>query len=335
VKIRSFLVIVLALIAAGGLIFGYREMSKERKLETEREKPVAAKSLATLGTNGEAKLTLDEETQRRIALKVQQVASSTMVPELQGFGRVLDPAPLAALVAEIAVAHALLAASQKEFDRLKLLNQQKNASDKALQVAEVAARRDQIALESVRTRLLSSWGQAIAGQPDLAAFVRSLASLESALVRIDLPAGEVLTSPPFSARIQVVSAGKTSLSARLLGPAMSVDPQMQGQGFLFLLRTNSPQLVPGMAVAGYLPLRQEPLHGFTIPDSAVVRIGGHGWVYLQTGKETFTRRMISLEHPREDGWFVTDRLAAEDHVVIEGAQVLLSEEQKYQIKLFE
>src|SRR5439155_18172359 len=206
----------------------------------------------------------------------------------------------------------------------KRLNEQKNASDKALQAAEAAARRDQIGLESVRTRLVSGWGKAIAEQPDLAAFVGALASLESALVRIDLPAGEVLSTPPSNAHIVAASSGKTPFSAQLLGPAPNADPQVQGQGFLFLVKAESARLVPGMAVSGYLPLVREPLDGISIPDSAVVRLGGHGWVYVQTGKDTFSRRKISLDYPREDGWFVTGGVSAEDRVVIGGAQELLS-----------
>ena len=47
------------------------------------------------------------------------------------------------------------------------------------------------------------------------------------------------------------------------------------------------------------------------------------------------RRKVSLDHPREGGWFVADGLAGGERVVISGAQELLSEEQKYQIKMLE
>ncbi len=101
------------------------------------------------------------------------------------------------------------------------------------------------------------------------------------------------------------------------------------------MKANAARLVPGMAVRGYVPLAQKPLTGVTIPDSAVVRQAGQGWVYIQTGDDTFTRRKVSLDHPQEGGWFVADGLAGGDRVVISGAQELLSEEQKYQIKMLE
>jgi hypothetical protein len=247
---------------------------------------------------------------------------------------VLDPAPLAALSAELASAEAALVASQKEFDRLRTLSEQQNASDRVLQSAEAAARRDKITVESVRLRLVTGWGKEIAERADLADFIRSLAALESSVVRIDLPAGEMAGKPPANARIAAFG-GKAAVPAQLLGPAPNADPQMQGEGFLFLTKSGSVRLVPGLAVGGYLELQREPLTGFTVPDSAVVRQGGSGWIYVQTGAETFTRRKIPLDHPREDGWFVTQGVTAGDRVVVGGAQELLSEEEKYQIRMLD
>jgi hypothetical protein len=95
-----------------------------------------------------------------------------------------------------------------------------------------------------------TWGRAVAERPDLLAFVRSLAASESAVVRIDLPAGEVIKSPPPSACIVVAAAEDRPVAAQLIGPSPLVDPQVQGQGFLFLIKTNSARLIPGTAVSG-------------------------------------------------------------------------------------
>src|SRR5438445_1931144 len=194
-----------------------------------------------------------------------------MNPELKAYGRVLDPAPLAALSLELVSAQVALAASEREFERLKLLNEQKSASDRALQAAEVTAWRDRIAVEGTRSRLVSAWGKAVAERSNLAELAHSLTSRESALVRVDLPAGESLNPAPVGGRIVAVSGDDHGLQAALLGPSPAVDPQMQGQGFLLLLSTNSLGLVPGAAVTGYLRVPGAPVTGFTVPDSAVVR----------------------------------------------------------------
>ncbi len=47
----------------------------------------------------------------------------------------------------------------------------------------------------------------------------------------------------------------------------------------------------------------------------------------------FQRRELALDRPVAGGWFVTNGLAPNDRVVLTGAQALLSEERKTQIKV--
>jgi hypothetical protein len=66
-----------------------------------------------------------------------------------------------------------------------------------------------------------------------------------------------------------------------------------------------------------------------------VRANGLAWAYRQTAADTFIRRRVSLEQPAAGGWLVGGDWKAGDQVVTRGAQVLLSEELKSQIKLLE
>jgi hypothetical protein len=278
-------------------------------------------------TNGNAVVKLNEQTQKKLGIVVESPAAFPMSPELRGYGKVLDPAPLAALVTELAAAQAAATASSNELARLETLALQGNASARALQTAEATAQRDRQATQSLRDRLTLSWGKAVAERLDLAAFVQSLASLDAVLVRIDLPAGETLKVPPVSARI-VAMTGQPS-EAEFLEPAPSVDPQMQGQGFLFLLKTNALRLAAGESVVGFLRIPGEPLAGVIIPRDAVVRAEGAGWVYvLNAAGDALTRTEIALDHPIDDGWFVTKGVTVNDRVVVTGAQQLLSFELK-------
>jgi hypothetical protein len=278
-------------------------------------------------TNGNAVVTMSGKTQQDLGILVKSPAAFQMSPELKGYGRVLDPAPLAALVTELASAQAAYTASSGELARLKTLEGQGNASARALQAAEAAAARDLLVIQSARERLTLSWGKAVADQKDLPAFVHSLTSLEAVLVRIDLPVGETLKEPPAGGRIATLSG--PSADAEFLEAAPSVDPQMQGQGFIFLLKPNLLRLRSGESVAGYLKIPGEPLTGVIIPRDAVVRTEGAGWTYvLNAAGDAFTRIEIALDHPTEAGWFVAKGVAASDHVVVTGAQQLLSLELK-------
>ena len=103
----------------------------------------------------------------------------------------LDPTPLSSLAADLIAARATADASQKEWERLKILSVRQNASERALQAAEAAAQRDNALADSARQRLLTAWGKAIADWPDLRDFVQALSTGDHALVRIDLLAGEL------------------------------------------------------------------------------------------------------------------------------------------------
>ncbi len=335
-KSRWILAVLLAGGLAAGLIFANLEMSKDKERERQREKTVVPKPRISLGEHGEVIVALDLEMQKRIGLRVERLTATRISAEFHGYGQLLDPAPLAAQRLERVSAQAALSASAKEFERLKLLNeQQKNASDRAVQAAEAAARRDGILVEANRTRLMSGWGKALADRPDLEELIRSLVSRESVLLRINLPAGETVKETPQIARIVPLSGDGVAYRGELAGPVSAVDSAMQGQGFLFLVRTNTPGLIPGAAVTGYLEIPGEALDGVVVPDSAVVRHEGRGWVYIQTGEETFARREIALEHRRDNGWFVKAGARANERLVINEAQALLSEEQKYQIRMVE
>ena len=330
---KKILIAIIAAVAVAVLIFAYLKMSKERAAESEREKPVASESKVSHNASGETILTMDEETEKLLALKLVPLAAMQLEPEIKGYGRVLDSAPLSSLVAELVSARATAEASQKDSERLKVLSAQNNASDRALQTTEAAAQRDRALTDSARQRLLVAWGGALAERADLAALVQSLATGENALVRIDLLAGDLLKSPPLGARLFALSDENNAVEAELLGVAPAMDAQTQGQGFLFLVKSRQPGFVAGAALLGYLKIAGEAQNGVMIPRSAVVRFGGRPWIYLQTDAHTFLRREISLESPLAEGWFAAQGMKPGDRVVVGGAQMLLSEEQKYQIHM--
>jgi hypothetical protein len=327
----SALVAFATMLAA--LIYGYLRMSKGRTAESEGDKPVVAESRIEHRTNGEVVVKLDLSTQRLIGLQTAAVEAATQALAIKAYGRVLAPAPLLALASDAASARAASEASDKEYQRLKgLFAQGQNTSAKALESAQAAMKHDQIALQAAEAQLVAAWGKSVADKPDLAAFLESLAKLECVLVRLDLPAGDSLPEAPVGARL-VLPGTSAPLEARFLGPATTTDPQMQGAGFLFVATNAAARLAPGLALAGSLLLPGPPLHGVVVPHAAIVRAAERAWVYVQTGDTAFQRRELALDQPVTEGWFVTGDLAPNDRVVVTGAQTLLSEERKTQIKV--
>lgn len=330
---RAIVAAVVTVAAVVALIFAYREMSQERAAEAEREKPVASESKVSRNAGGETVLTVDEETQKRMALRIEPLVAMQLEPEVKGYGRVLDPGSLVSLVAELISGRATAEVSQKELARLNVLSAQDNASARALQSAEAAAERDRALADSARQRLLVAWGSALADRTDLAGFVQSLAAGESALVRIDLLAGDVLKAPPLGARLFALADESNAVEASFIGAAPAVDAQSQGQGFLFLVKSRRLGFTPGAAVIGYLQTAGQAQNGVLIPRAAVTRFNGKPWIYLQTGNDAFLRREISLARPLAEGWFTAQGVKPGEGVVVSGAQLLLSEEQKYQMHM--
>jgi hypothetical protein len=331
-KLKIFLALgALLLIAA--LIYGYLLLSKERTKEAAAEKPVSSESKVGLATNGEAVVNLDEKTQKLIGLETTPLTAATLTPQIKSYGRVLDPSPLVGLLSSLSSTRAALEASAKDYHRVKaLFSQGENASARALETAEAAMKRDQIALNTAEAQFASAWGKTLAGQPDLAAFVHSLAAYETVLVRLDLPAGELLRETPTGGRL-VLPGALQPIQALLLGPAPTTDPQVQGQGFLLLATNLAGRLASGLAITGFLLLPGEPLRGVTVPETAMVRAADRAWVFVQTSATTFVRRDVKLDHPMTDGWFVDSGISPNDRVVTTGAQTLLSEERKSQIQV--
>jgi hypothetical protein len=324
-------VFVLVVVAGGGLLwFEHHGAAGSPFAGAAEAKPVgeeAARPRVTRDAKGNMVITLSPETPGTMGVQLTNPATVRMSPEVKGYGQVLDPGPLAALVTDLASAQAAHVASSNELARLKTLAGQGNASARALQAAQAAALRDQFAVQSATDRLALSWGKAVADHEDLLGSIQSLTSLETVLVRIDLPIGQDLKLP---AGARILAPSGVAAEAEFLGLAPTVDPQMQGRGFLFRIKSNASRLAPGEAVVGYLKVPGEPLEGVVIPREAVVRTEGAGWVYVSAndGGNSFTRTEVALDHPTEAGWFVTKGVAAKDRLAVNGAQELLSIELK-------
>ena len=254
---------------------------------------------------------------------VQNRTAFQMTPELKGYGRVLDPAPLAALMTELATARAAYTASSNELARLKVLEAQGNASVRAIQTAEAAALRDRLAVRSVRERLTLSWGKAVGDRQDLPAFARSLVSLEAALVRVDLPVGKTLKGPPAGARIATLSG--QSAEAEFLGIGDQRGPADARPGLHLPAQAEFTTADP-RGVGGRLSQDSGRAAGRRDHPARGGGAGGRGGLGLcpeRRGRRLHAHRGRAGSSDR--GWLVRDqRRVGHRFVVVTGAQQLLS-----------
>ncbi|HKW28653.1 MAG TPA: hypothetical protein VJT54_04910, partial [Verrucomicrobiae bacterium] len=175
----KILLSVIVVIAIAGLIFGYVQMSRERKAEAIADQPVTAASRVQSGAQGETVITLDAKTQQLIGLQTAPLAAATLPPGIKAYGRVLDSAALVSLENDVVAARAALQASQPEYERLKKLSAQDNASVHALETAEAQMQHDRGALDTAGAQLLAAAGRTALDEPS--DFFQSLARQENVL----------------------------------------------------------------------------------------------------------------------------------------------------------
>jgi hypothetical protein len=258
-------------------------------------------------------------------LKIAAPATASLTPEVTGYGRVLDPAPLVALLADIETARAAATASGKEFARVQKLHAQDgNASVQALETAEAAMQRDRAQLAAAQAKLLAGWGKALTSRPDLSRLTRALAAGEAALVRIDVLPGDAPTTAPKTARVAALATEGEAHEVEVLGVAPSADLQAQGTGYLALW--SSGPLPAGTALRATLAAAGEPRKVLVLPRSALVRHEGGVFIYVQTNEGGFERRLVTTGAALPAGIVIPDGVAENDKVVVTGAQQLLATE---------
>ncbi len=326
---KIILGVIAAIVVIAGLIFAHFKMREEPGAEADKEKPIAADVKKDKGENGDIVVVLDEEIQKRIGLESQELVTTNFVPSIAAIGKVLNPDSLATLFSELSTAQLALTNSTLDFERLKSLGE--NVSAKSLQSGDAAKQRDELALETARGHLLLVWGDAIAKRDDLPGILKSLLNGERALVRVDLPLGETVPEKISGATFVPITGGKNILG-QFISTAPSIDPQKPGPALLFIAETKDARLIPGTTVTAYLS-SGDAREGIVVPSSAVVRFSGGSWVYLQTDAKSFSRQRVTLVTPVETGWIVTNRFPVEKKLVVNGAQTLLSEEEKDRVQM--
>jgi hypothetical protein len=240
-------------------------------------------------------------------------------------GRVLDPLPLVQSFLAREIARATEAAAEREQVRVsRLAAGAQNASARELEAARLAAMRARSDRSDADARVVASWGPSFALRPDLGAFVDRLARGEAALLRLDLGSGAPARSLG-DIRIRVPSQGNAERTARLIGPAPSMDPTLQGRGVLVALDSDPPPI--GAAVEGRVSLGHASPGSVRIPTRSIVWHDGSSQVFLTPTSNRFLRRAVELEARLPDGSWIASGISPGQRVVGQGAQQLLSAEQ--------
>jgi hypothetical protein len=334
-NIVKILFLVAPAILALALLAAHWASKNEQSDETEREAPIhQAFTLAVKA--GVTTLTVDDVAQARSGIQVKILAAAQAADGPTVYGTVADLQPLldlssryAAAVAELHAAQAELGQRDAELKRVQTLyDDGQNASRKTLDAArtDAAAARARagaatIAVDAATAALRQQFGSVLAAwalapsSPDL----RALASRKDVLVRVvSMAAAQEAPSS-----LTLSGDGGKAVTARFVSASPQTDPGMQGQTWFY--RTSAP-LAAGTRLAGRVGVRLQS--GIRIPADAVVWYGGQPWAWVRTKGTVFERRRITQGMLDDGGFVVSQGFTPGEAVVVQGAQLLLSEESR-------
>jgi membrane fusion protein, multidrug efflux system len=229
----------------------------------------------------------------------------------------------------------------RDYHRMHLLNQDdKNVSDQAMQLARTNYEQTQVKykaalleVESIANTIRTNWGVTIAKevmQAKLSPLFDNLLSRNEVLILVTYPNESSITEPFEKVTLRPISTSNV-IEASLICESTSTDPTIQGRTYYY--HAPAKYLRSGMRLNVEIHPDKQEKQGVIIPQNAIIRYAGLAWVYKKQKEEEFVRIPVKTDTNEDNGWFnPLDLLHEGDEIVINGAQLLLSEEFKYQIK---
>lgn len=264
------------------------------------------------------------DTQRKLGLATQTLSAAHHSGSVSGFARVLDPAPLATLDADLATAAAASQASRAEAARTRsLAAADSTVSVKVAQAAAAQAHADDARLTLLHRRLGFEWGPAFMAMTEArrSALVGQLAAGRAALVRIDASASLM------GARTATLDLGPDGrATAQILGSSRTSDPRLQSTGLIGLVTgPAAARLGSGLSVPVSIP-SGAGAGGVLIPRSALIRAGGATFAYVRKDATHFERREVGGGVAEPGGLFAAAGFRPGEAVVTSGAAALYAAE---------
>ncbi|HPE31372.1 MAG TPA: hypothetical protein PLV61_09270 [Parvularculaceae bacterium] len=286
---------------------------------------IAAASVSDPVAAQTASIALEPADQQKLGVETTTLATTTIEASVPAFVRVLDPSALAMLDGDLTAADAAASASGKERDRLaRLAAADASASRQAAEAAAAKASADAAQALTLKRRLSVEWSPALAAMTadERAALVNDLIAGKAALIRADVLGASAVGAN----EVSIFANDGAPVMGAVIGRAGAADPRMRTLGVMAIAKGAGVEfLPPGAAFEGRISGGGE-MSGVVIPRSAIIRLDGANWAYVQTGDAEFERREISGAVKTQEGWFVAQGFSAGEKLAVKGAGSLLGVE---------
>ena len=308
-------------------------------------------------------VSLSAATQQNSGITTAKVVSSSFAGKSKSLGSVIAIDGLIEAKAnylraqsEIALARAASGNNMQQYQRLKSLNDDdKNVSDKVVQDALAAVNGDkakisaaELLLSNLQNVVKQQWGETLSAlvySDKLPPHLANLLNRNNVLVQVSLPSESPAPTAGSTLNLSLLNASGAAIKAIYVSPATQGDISNIGKTFYY--SAPAEQLRIGMRVIAEADASNSKTTsdsktntGVVIPNQAIVWFGGKAWAYFKQGKnkngdDQFARKPVTTDTEvgvgMDSGWF-NQGLVDDSIVVTSGAQLVLSEEFKNQIK---
>ena len=349
-KLNAFLVIqaILILILVWLLTYFGRDEFNNIKPNSDISKNTQSLIKSANGVNY---ITLSPEIQSNSGIKTQPVQTSDYIKNLTNYATVLSIDLLIEqknrfneIKNQISLLSNELERDQKNYERFKALNDDnKNVSDKAFQEMKVNFENTKIKLQTtqelitgIKQNIRAQWGEIILSMIDVGArkeLFEFLIQGKARIIKVTLPENAD-NQPPKNISLALIDNLNEKFLASYLAESPTLDKSIKGKTYSYIVYSNQLR-IDSKVIANQVQdkLSSESGKYLAIPKEAVIWNSGQAWVYVQSSENKFFRKSIETSTESSDGWIVKENQIKEnDIIVINGAQLLLSEEFKYQIK---
>ena len=155
------------------------------------------------------------------------------------------------------------------------------------------------------------------------------------LINITIPSAKLATEMPKTINVFLPHDSKNIYKANFISDAPSSNISLQGKSFFYVVENNDIKLGSKIKADITKINNQVRRKKLFIPSESVVWSSGKPWVFIKKDEDEniFLRKPLINPLETENGWVILeDNLKHNELVVFDGAQLLLSEEFKYQIK---
>jgi hypothetical protein len=301
--------------------------------------------------NGVNYITLSSEIQLNSNIKVLPIQSSIYKKNLTNYATVLNIDSLIEqknrfneIKSQIKLLQNELERDKKNYNRFQTLNDDnKNVSDKALQEMRLIFDNTKIKLQTtqeliigIKQNIRAQWGETILSMIDTGAkkdLFDFLLEDKARIVKVTL-SENTNYEPPKTISLALIDNLDEKFLANYLAEAPSLDKTLKGKTFFYIVFSNKLR-IDSKVIANLIQesLPSETYKYLAIPKEAVVWNAGQAWVYIKIAENQFIRKVIETDNESSNGCIIKEEYIKEnDLIVINGAQLLLSEEFKYQIK---